>query len=305
MVYDLIIIGGASAALSAAIYAARKKLNTLILTGKVGGQSLLTDSIKNYPGFKEISGYDLIVKFREQAESFGAKIQEGKLVESIAKNGDNFEVKTNDGQSFEAKSIIVATGKRPRNLDVPGEKEFANKGVSYCSTCDAPLFGEKDVAVIGGGNSGLEAAMDLTKYANKIYVLEFGPKIIGDEATQEQLRETKKVEFITDAATKEIRGNKFVDSLIYEDRKSGEKKDLKIQGIFVEIGQIPSSDFTKGFLQMNPRGEIIIDLKTNQTSVEGIFAAGDVTDVLYKQCIIAAGEGAKAALSAYKYLQGK
>lgn len=305
MVYDIIIIGSASAGLTAAIYAARKKLSFIVLTEKVGGQSLLTDDIENYPGFQRISGYDLVVKMKEQAEGLGAKIQEGKMAVSIKKTDGDFEVETKDGEKFEAKSLIIATGKRPRPLNVPGEKEFTGKGVSYCSICDAPLFGGKDVAVIGGGNAGLEAAMDLTKYANKIYVLEFGAKIIGDEATQEKLRQTGKVEFITEAATKEVKGDQFVQSLVYENRKTGEQKELKVQGVFVNIGQIPSSDFVKGFLELNERGEIIIDPKTNQASIEGVFAAGDVTDIKYKQCVIAAGEGAKAALSVYEYIQKK
>lgn len=303
MTYDLIIIGGATAGLTASIYAARKKLSTITLTEKVGGQSLLTDNIENYPGFKSISGIDLIAKMREQAEGVGARIQEGKIAVSIEGAEKKFMVRTQDGESFETKSIIIATGKKPRPLNVPGEKEFSGKGVSYCSTCDAPLFSGKDVAVVGGGNAGLEAATDLTKYANKIYVLEFGLKIIGDESTQEKLRNTGKVEFIVNAGTKEIKGGQFVNSLIYEDRKTGEKKELQVNGVFVNIGQIPSTAFLKNFLELNPQNEVVIDQKTNQASVEGVFAAGDVTDVPFKQCIVAGGEGAKAALSAYNYLQ--
>lgn len=303
MTYDLIIIGGATSGLTASIYAARKKLRTITLTEKVGGQSLLTDNIENYPGFKSISGSDLIAKMREQAELAGAEIQEGKIAVGIESAEKKFKVMTQDGESFETKSIIIATGKKPRPLNVPGEKEFSAKGVSYCSICDAPLFEGKDVAVVGGGNAGIEAAMDLTKYANKIYVLEFGLKIIGDESTQEKLRNTGKVEFIVDAMTKEIKGEQFVEILVYEDRKSGEQKELQVQGIFVNIGQIPSTDFIKGFLELNPQNEIIINPKTNQASIEGVFAAGDVTDVPFKQCIVAGGEGAKAALSAYNYLQ--
>ena len=303
MIYDLIIIGGAMAALSSAIYAARKKINTVILTGKIGGQSLLTDNIENYPGFKSISGEELIQKVKEQVENLGVEIKIDKLVQEINESGDNFEVKTKDGEIFHAKSAIIATGKNPRHLNVPGEREFIGKGVSFCSICDAPLFGGKDVVVVGGGNAGLESAMDLTKYANKIYVLEFSPKIMGDESTQEKLRQSGKTEFIANAQVKEIKGNKFAESLIYEDRQSGEKKELKAGGVFVNIGQIPATDFVKNTVQLNERGEIIIDPKTNQTSVKGIFAAGDATDIPFKQCVIAAGEGAKAALNVYNYLQ--
>lgn len=300
--YELIIIGGASAGLTSAIYAARKKLNVLILTEKVGGQSLLTDNIENYPGFKKITGPELIEKMRQQVEALGVAIKQGIKVVSLAKIKENFEVKARSGQNFQAKALIIATGKKPRPLNVPGEKELTGRGVSYCSLCDAPLFKEKDVAVIGGGNAGLEAASDLTKYAKKIYVLEFGSKIIGDELTQEKLRQTGKVEFITDAATQEIKGEKFVEALIYQHRKTGKKKELAVQGVFINIGQIPSTDFVKDFLELNSQAEIVIDPLTNQTSMKGVFAAGDVTNIPYKQCIIAAAEGAKAALSAYHYL---
>lgn len=302
-IYDLIIIGGATAGLSAAIYAARKKLDFILLTDKVGGQSLLTSRIENYPGFKSISGLDLIAKMREQAEGFGAKIQEKKLIKNISKTDGIFEIKAHDGEQYKTKTMIIASGKHPRPLNVPGEKEFRDKGVSYCSICDAPLFQNVPVAVIGGGNSGLEAAVDAVPYASKIYVLEFGPKIIGDQLTQEKLKKTGKVEFITNASTKEIKGDKFVESLVYEDRDSKEIKELKVRGIFVNVGQIPSSKFVQGFLELNQWGEIVTDHKTGQTSVEGVFAAGDVSDTKYKQCVVAAGEGAKAALSAYAYLQ--
>jgi thioredoxin-disulfide reductase len=303
MMYDLIIIGGASAGLTSAIYAARKKLNTIILTEKIGGQSLLTDNIENYPGFKLISGLELIKKMREQVEALGVEIKEGEKINTLRNTNDGFEAETEKGgEVFRARSLIIASGKKPRLLNVPGEKELTGKGVSYCSICDAPLFSGKDVVVVGGGNAGLESAMDLTKYANKIYVLEFMPKLAGDESTQEKLRQTGKVEFITNVATKEIKGKDFVEALVYEDRQTKERKELKAGGVFVNIGQIPSSDFVKDFLELNNQKEIVIDSKTNQTSVEGVFAAGDVTDIAYKQCIIAAAEGAKAALSAYNYL---
>lgn len=301
--FDLVIIGAATAGLTAAIYSARKKLNTIILTDKLGGQSLLTDNIENYPGFKVISGQELTDKIKEQVENLGVEIKEGVRIRKILKTGDNFEIKAEDGKVFQTKSVIIATGKKPRRLNAPGEKEFTGKGVSFCSICDAPLFGAKDVAVVGGGNAGLESAMDLTKYSDKIYVLEFGQKIMGDKSTQEKLLQTGKVEFIVNAAVKQIKGEKFVENLIYEDRTNGEIKDLKVGGVFVNIGQIPSSEFVKDFVQLNEAGEIIIDPKTNQTSMPGVFAAGDVTDILFKQCIIAAGEGAKAALSVYSYLQ--
>jgi len=298
--FDLIIIGGATAGLTSAIYAIRKKLKVLLLTKQIGGQSLLTDNIENFPGFENISGAELVAKIEKQVKNLGAEIKENAEVASIEKKDGGFLVKV---KSTSGVDRFEASGRKPRLLNVPGEEKFLGKGVSVCSICDAPLFQNKDVAVVGGGNAGLEAALDLTKYAEKIYVLEANGKIRGDEATQEQLRKTGQVEFQTGIEVQEIKGNKFVESLIYKDKNTGEIKELKVGGVFINIGQIPATDFLKGFLELNQWGEIAIDPKTNQTSVPGVFAAGDATDVKYKQCIIAAGEGAKAALSAYEYLQ--
>lgn len=301
---DLVIIGGGPAALTAGIYAARKKLSFKVISQRVGGEQILvSNDIENWPGTKSISGRDLIKKFREHIESYGVKIEEGQEVVKIEKGEKRFLVKTKAGSDFKARAIIIASGKRPRHLGVPGEKEFEGRGVSFCSICDAPLFRDKIVAVIGSGNAGLESALDLTRYAKKIYILELGPRAVGDELLQEKLKKTSKVEFIFNAKTSEIKGEKLVTGLIYEDRLTKAVKELQVQGVFVHVGQVTSSDFVKDFLEVNGAGEIIIDPKTNQTSIEGVFAAGDVTDVKWKQIVVAAGEGAKAALSAYEYLQ--
>ena len=305
MIYDLVIIGGATSGLTAGIYAARKKLNAVILTKEIGGQTLQTESIENFPGFEKISGPELIDKMKEQVQKYGLPIKSGTEVKSISKIGDIFEISTNMPDEIKAKSVIIATGKNPRRLNVPGEKEFENKGVVYCSTCDAPLFGGKTVVVAGGGNSGLNSAFDLLKYAIKIYVMESDTKIRGDEFLQEKLKASGKVEFIIGAEIKEIKGSAFMEKIIYLDKKNSQTKELSAQGIFVNVGWSPSSAFVKDFLETNEYGEIIIDPKTNETSVDGVFASGDVTDVKYKQCVIAAGEGAKAALSAYDYLKSK
>ncbi|HDO23671.1 MAG TPA: hypothetical protein ENG99_00430 [bacterium] len=302
MIYDIVIIGGAAAGLTAGVYTGRKKMNSVILTKEVGGQSLLTDTIENFPGFDSISGRELINRMRGQVEKYSVEIKEGIEVESIEKKNDDFLIKIRNGEPIETKSIIVATGKNPRRLNVPGEREFENKGLSFCSICDAPLFSGKDVAIVGGGNSGLEAAMDLTKYANKIYILEYDSKIKGDESTQEKLKQTGKVKFITNAEVREIKGSDFVEKIAYRDRKSEEIKELSVGGVFINIGWTPSSAFLKGFVDLNEQGSIIINPKTNESSISGIFAAGDVSDVKYHQCVIAAGEGAKAVLSAYEYL---
>ena len=302
MIYDVAIIGAGPAGLTAGIYAARKKLKTVIITEETGGQALIATIIENFPGFEKISGKELIEKMRMQNEKYGVEIKEGDSAESIEKKGENFLINLETGfpsgnpVSLMAKSVIIASGKMPRSLNIPGEKEFEGRGVSFCSTCDAPLFEDKDVAVIGGGNSGLCSAIDLLNYANKIYVLEEMPKIPGDEFNQEKLKQSNKVEFITNAKIKEIKGEKFVKGIVYND------KELAVEGVFISIGWIPATDFLKGFVNLNKGGEIIIDPKTNETSTKGVFGAGDVTDIKYKQCVIAAAEGAKAALSAYNYL---
>lgn len=303
--YDLIIIGGASAGLSAAIYAARKKLNFVVLTEKTGGQSLLTNKIENYPGFEEISGFELVKKMESQAKKYGAKILEGEeyKVLKIEKAGKNFCVYTKNGKITETKSIIVASGKSPRMLNVSGEKKFIGKGVTYCSICDAPIFQGKNTVVIGGGNSGMETTLDLLNYSPKIYVLEYDSKIRGDELSQEKLRKSGKVEFIVNAKIIEIKGDKFVSGVFYEDRNTGEKKELNAEGVFINVGQIPNTDFLKGFLELNEFNEITVNAKTGESSIHGIFAAGDATDIPFKQCVVAAGQGAISALSTYKYLQ--
>lgn len=301
--YDVIIVGGGSASFSAAIYTARNLLKTLIVTKKFGGQTAMSSEVENYPGFKKILGVELIMKMREHAESLGAKVNDAEEVKTInIKSDKNFEVITNI-KKYKTRSIIIASGKKPRKLGVSGEKEFMGKGVAYCVTCDAPMFKGKDVAVIGGGNSGLDAAMELTKYAKKIYILEYANTLKGDKKTQMLLSKNKKIEFITNAMTKKIEGKQFVEKLVYEDKISNIEKNIKVQGVFVEIGWETISDFTPMKIKKNKFKEIIVDQKTQATSVKGIYAAGDVTDGLYKQTIVACGDAAKAALSVNEYLK--
>jgi len=297
MIYDVAIIGAGPAGLTAGIYAARKKLKTVIITEETGGQALMATTIENFPGFEKISGKELIEKMRLQNEKYGVEIKENALVESITKQGEEFEVRLRDFEvGLRARAIIIATGKTPRSLNIPGEKEFEGRGVSFCSTCDAPLFEGKAVAVIGSGNSGLCSARDLLKYASKIYVLDSAPKIMGDEWMTEELKKSGRVEFITGVKIKEIKGNKFVEKIVYNN------KELPVGGVFISIGWVPATEFLKGFVELNKEKEMVIDPKTNETSTKGVFGAGDVTDIKYKQCVIAAAEGAKAALSAYNYL---
>lgn len=304
-IFDVIIIGCASAGMSAGIYAARKKLNTLILTKEVGGQSLLTGHIENYPGFKEISGPELVKKMQKHLEKFSVPILENKEVVNVGKENGTFFAECKDDSQYKARSLIIASGKVPRHLNVPGEKEYTSKGISYCATCDAPMFEGKKVAVIGGGNAGLDTAYDLLPYAEKIYLLELGPKIAGDELMQEKLKKSGKVEFITNAKTTAIKGNQLMNKLVYKDTKTNEEKILDVEGAFVNVGWKTSSDFAKDFLELNKYGEIVVDPATGAASVEGAFAAGDISSTPYEQCIVAAGEGAVAALSVYNYLSGK
>ncbi len=302
MVYDSIIIGSGPAGLTAGIYAGRKKMDVLILTKKIGGEASMAYTIENFPGLPKITGAELIAKMREAAERCGAAVKEGEIISKIEKRKDNFLIKTEKGDFFEAKTIIIASGRMPKKLDVPGAKEFESRGLSFCTICDAPIFAGKDVAVVGGGNAALNSALDLLPYANKIYLLQHREKFIADEATMEKLRAAAKVVFLTNAETREIKGKKFVEGLVYEDLLSKTEKELAIQGVFISIGQTPSADFVKDFLKLNEKGEIITDCATNSTSVAGIFAAGDATNAKYRQYIIASAEGAKAALSAHEYL---
>lgn len=310
MIYDVIILGGGPAGAAAAVYVARKRLQTLLITESFGGQSVVSDDIQNWIGEKHITGFDLAKKFEDHVKSF-SDIVEIKISEravEINKKGDSFEVKT-DNKTYEGKIIILAIGARRRKLNVPGEQEFEGKGVVYCSTCDAPLFGGKTVAVVGGGNAGLEAVVDLFPYATKIYLLIRGEVMKGDPVTQEEVKNNPKVEIIFNADMKEILGDKparpaggFVSGLKYEDLKTKEIKELSLGGVFVEIGSVPNSEIVKDLVELDQWGQVKIDSKHASTSMPGIFAAGDITDDPYKQNNISAGDAVKAALAAYNYL---
>ena len=293
--------------MSAAIYSARKKLSTLIITDEFGGQTSLQPEICNYPGFLEKDGYVLMKNMRKQTDDLGVEIKEtADGIQEVSFRDDHgkeiFTLKDKNGNIYEGRSVIIASGKKPRKLGVPGEDEFYNKGVTYCATCDAPLFGGKTVAVVGGGNTGLDSALLLAKYADKVYVLESSDKMKGDQVTQDKLKESGLTEFLTNAEMKEIKGKKFVNAIVYKDKTSGEERELAVDGVFIAIGMIPNSDFLKGVCDLNQWGEVVISPRTNATSHVGVFAAGDITDVSEKQTVIAAGEGAKAALQCYKWL---
>ena len=300
--YDLIIIGGGPAGITAGIYAARQKLNTLLITKGFGGQvTKKAVMIENYPGFEEISGQDLIQKFEKHLRKHKVDIERDG-VRKVKKVGEKFLVQTTSKNTFEAKVVIIASGADPRPLEVPGEKEFLGKGVSYCVTCDGVLFEGKTVAVIGGGNAGFETAFFLSKIAKKIYILEYGEKVRADAENQERVKKTGKVEIVINTQVKEIRGGQFVKGLVYQDRKTGKEINLPLEGIFVEIGSQPATSFAKGLVDFNEKDEIKVDFETFQTKTPGLFAAGDCNIGKYKQIITAAGEGAKSALAAYDFL---
>jgi len=303
-IYDLIIIGGGPAGMTAGIYAGYQRLKTLLITKNFGGQiNRKAVTIENYPGLGEISGAELIKSFEKHLKRFPVEILNDTVVK-VKKENETFTVLTGEGKKeFQAKVVIVASGADPRPLEVLGEKEFIGRGVSYCVTCDGPLFQNKKVAVIGGGHAGLEAAIFLAQWAKKIYILEFLPQLPATPVHIQKVKNLDKVEIITNVEIKEIKGKEFVEALVYQDRDSNELKTLEIDGIFIEIGSMPATDFVKDLVDFNEKDEIIVNPYTGETKTPGLFAAGDVDNVLYKQIVIACGEGAKAAISAIKYLR--
>lgn len=301
--YELIIIGGGPAGITAGIYSGRQKIKTLLITKTFGGQiTQKAVMIENYPGFEKISGRDLIQKFEKHLKRFDVEIKMDEVTE-VKKSNGNFLVITKDKSIFESRTVILASGSDPRRLEIPGEKEFLGKGVSYCPTCDGPLFSNKAVAIIGGGNVAFEAALYLSGIVKKVYILEFGEQVKADATNQELVKKTGKAEIITSARTKEIRGDMFVKELVYEDRKEKREVVLPVDGVFIEIGLQPATSFIRDLVEFNERDEIIVDFETYQTKTPGLFAAGDCNLGKTRQIITACGEGAKAAMAAFGYLR--
>lgn len=308
MIYELAIVGGGPAAVAAGVYAARKKIKTILITEGFGGQSLVSNDIKNWIGTTSISGLDLAknleshVKAQEEIE-----IVEGDIVTKVEKVGEqapkgHFVITTKTGKTVETKTILLASGSRRKRLGIPGEDQFDGKGVVFCSTCDAPLFKDKVVAIVGGGNAGLEAAVDSIPYASKIYLIIRSEALRGDAVTQEKVKSHKKVTILFNAISKEILGDKFVTGFRYEDSLTHQLKELVLDGVFVEIGSVPNAEFVKGLVELNERGEVVVNHKTQESSLLGIWAAGDVSDVIYKQNNISAGDAVKAILNIYEFL---
>ena len=299
-IYDLIIIGAGPAGITASVYAARKKLDFLVISLDIGGQAAWSGDIENYTGYQFISGPELAQKFEEHMRKYDTALKENEEVQEVKKFGEVILVETNKA-NYQARSVIIASGKKSKELGVPGEKEFKNRGLTYCATCDGPLFAGKDVAVIGGGNSALDAVLQLIKIAQCVYVINNADQLGGDLIMRQKVAEANNVTILNNSQVIAVLGDKFVNAIKVESRSG--RKDLAVQGVFVEIGLIPNSGFAKD-IEKNTRNEIKVNLR-NQTNIPGIFAAGDVTDVPEKQIIIAAGEGSKAALSVFRYLAQK
>jgi len=299
--YELMIIGGGPAGLTASVYAARKRLNTLLISLDIGGQVNKTLGIENYLGYQFIEGPELIDKFQTQVNQFPIDQKVGYKVSQLEKIEDGFEAITETGDKYQAKAVIFAAGKSPRKLNVPGETELTGRGVTYCAICDGPVFSGQRVAVVGGGNSALEAALDMVKIAEHVDLVSLTP-LTGDAILIDKLSGAKNLSIFTEYQTEKIEGQDFAQGMLIIDLKSGEKKRLDVSGIFIEIGLTPNSEAVSGLIELNKWGEVPVSC-TCETIVPGLYAAGDVTDVPEKQIIVAAGEGAKAALQAHRYLQ--
>lgn len=298
--FDVLIVGGGPAGAAAAVYAARKGIRTGIASERFGGQVLDTLGIENFISVKETEGPKFALALEEHVRHYDVDIMNLQRAKALVP-GELIEVQLENGASLKAKSVVISTGARWRNINVPGEQEFKNKGVAYCPHCDGPLFKGKRVAVIGGGNSGVEAAIDLAGIVAHVTLIEFDTQLRADAVLQRKLETLGNVTVIKNAQTTSITGDDKVNGLTYKDRASGEEHRVDLEGVFVQIGLVPNTDWLKGTVELSRHGEIIVDAK-GQTSVPGVFAAGDATTTPFKQIIIAAGDGAKAALSAFDHL---
>lgn len=298
---DLIVIGGGAAGTTAGIYAARKYIDALLITKDFTGQIGNSVWVENYPGFKKVSGLELIKKFKEHLDMFDLEIKSFESIEKVEKIEKGFKVIT-DENIYEAKSLIIATGSIPKKLNAENEEKYLGKGISYCVTCDEAAFKDKVVAVVGGGNAGAEGAIELGRFCSKVFLLEAMGELCADKIFVEQLRKNKKIKIITSAEIKSFEGENELEKIVYYDLKNNKLDKISVDGCFIEIGAIPNTAFLAGFLDLNKKAEIEVNPVNLETSVKGVFAAGDVTDLAGKQIVIACGQGALAAISAYNYL---
>ena len=311
MIYDLIIIGGGPAGSAAAIYAARKRLNTLLITPEFGGQSVVSETIYNWIGTKEIAGAKLAEDLKNHVLANASEkliVKEGLKVNSILKNaegpefieGENiFKIKTDTEEEFDTKTILISTGSKHRKLEAKNADKLEHKGLTYCASCDGPLFAEMDVAVIGGGNAAFESASQLLAYCNSVILINRSDTFRADEITVEKVSKNSKLKIIKNVDILEVTGDKMVEGIIIKDKNTTEQKELKVSGIFVEIGQIPNTDFIKDLVSLDKIGKIKIDPWTGKTETPGIWAAGDCTNILYHQNNIAVGDAVRALEDIY------
>jgi alkyl hydroperoxide reductase subunit F len=301
-VVDVCIVGAGPAGMTAAVYAARKKLSTAIVTRDIGGQVAWTLGIENYMGYQYITGRELVAKFEEQVRQYPVGVVVDRAM-TLRRDGDLFELATEGGRVVRARTVILASGKKPMQLGVPSEGRFIGRGLSYCSTCDGPLFAKMDVAVIGGGNSAVQAAIEMAAVASKVYIVSRNPWR-ADAVVVEKADQLANLEKRIGYDVLDVLGDKAVEGIRIKDRSTGTENFLAVRGIFVEIGLSPNTDFVKDLVTLNKSGEIVVDCQC-ETGIPGLYAAGDVTQVHEKQIVVAAGEGAKAALSAHEYLLRK
>jgi alkyl hydroperoxide reductase subunit F len=304
--YELVIIGGGPAGVAGGVYAARKQLNTKLITEDFGGQSEVSPEIKNWIGTKSISGSDWADELEEHVRDYEGDhldIDNGTRVTDLAKTDDGFVLTDNNDEKTRTKTVLVASGAHRKKLDIPGAEEFENQGVVYCATCDGPLFADKKVAVIGGGNAGFEAAAQLASYAQQVTLLQHSDEFKADPVTVEKVQSKDNVTTIKNAEPREIVGSDFVEGITYEDLETGDMHELDVAGVFVEIGIVPNTGFIADMVETNTVDQVVVDPETQQASVAGIWAAGDATDGLYHQNNIAAGDAVKAIEDIYLWLK--
>lgn len=307
MFYDLAIIGGGPAGVAAGVYASRKRLKTIFLTKEFGGQSNVSEDIQNWIGTVSLSGTKLAENLKAHLVAYADKyvdIKEGLYVESVSKLPDGFAVKTTAGE-FKSKTVLITTGSHRRKLTIPGAKEYENKGITYCASCDGPMFADKDVVVIGGGNASFESAAQLSAYCKSVTIIQRAPEYRADPVTVEKVLSKPNVKGVTGTELLEVKGDKFVNAIVYKIVATGEVVTLPTAGVFVEIGLLPSTDFIKDLVKLDSHNHIVVDPRTQQTSVPGVWAAGDATDGLYHQNNIAAGDAVKALEDIYLHIHAK
>lgn len=305
MIYDLAILGGGPAGVAAGVYASRKRLSTVFITANFESQSTVSDDIQNWIGTISISGQELAESLQKHLEHYAedvVKLQIGEYVKEISKKDTHFVIIT-DKASYEARSVLIATGSIRRKLQIPGAAEFENKGLTYCASCDGPLFAGKDVLVVGGGNAGFETAAQLLAYTKSVTLIHKDSTFKADAVTVQKVMSHPNMKALTDIESVSIAGDKFVTSYTFKNKKTGEETTLSVQGVFVEIGAMPNTSFAKNVVETNQYGQIIVDPKTQMTKTSGIWAAGDCTDGLYHQNNIAAGDAVKALEDIYLYLK--